>query len=155
MNRKLLVGVSIVAIVAAAAVAFSASKRGAAKAGPTSSRSEHGNGIDNAMGAINALYHAPVGATPCESAYNAFKASLDFSTQQGTTPVVLRLAPHDDFIARCTALPEQTQKCVWPAYMAEHRDECKPLKPPDATLNAMVELKRNAEPSPQEPSDPH
>ena len=46
---------------------------------PLPKETGHAVEIDHAMAAILALQRAPEGNTPCESAYNAFKASKDVS----------------------------------------------------------------------------
>jgi hypothetical protein len=118
---------------------------------PTSS---HGAGIDHILSAFTALYTAPEAGTPCETAYNAFKASQDFAAQNAVTPVVLKLAPRDEFLQRCNALPPATQKCVVPKYLTDHRAECDGLKPPDDVLLAMVEMKRTVSGPPGQAEPP-
>ena len=94
------------------------------------------------MGAILALYRAPDGGTLCETAYNAFQASRDYSTRENTTAAVLRLAPRDEFLRRCEALPPASQHCMVPLYMTQHKDECQlQAKPSDDVFAKMVELK--------------
>jgi len=151
MNRKLVAAATVVLVAGVAVVVFGAVGRSARSSPPAPASSGHGPGIDHAMSAVLALYHAPVGATPCESAYNAFKASLDVSTQQNATPVVQWLAPHDDFLARCNALPPATQQCLVPLYLSEHRAECQKAKPSDDTLKTLAQLKQAAEPGSQGP----
>ena len=97
------------------------------------------------MAAALAMYNAPVGATPCESAFNAFKASLDVSNTTHVKAVVARLAPHDEFIARCTEQPGDVQKCLVPAYLAKNRPQCIAVKPSPEALKAMVELRVSGE----------
>jgi hypothetical protein len=114
--------------------------------------SEHGAGIDKAMAANRALYYAPLGNTPCESAYNAFKASYDLSQAQDVKPMVLWLAPRDEFLAQCGALPADTQQCLVPAYLSKHRDACQSAKPSRDALKPMVEMQVAATtPDQQEP----
>ena len=144
MNRRLIAAATIVLVGGVAVAVFgSVERRSHPHPAPSS---QHAAGIDHAMSAVLVLYHAPVGATPCESAYNAFKASLDLSNEQHVTAVVTWLAPHDDFIARCAALPAKSQQCVVPIYLAEHRAECASAKPPDDVLKAMAQMKQVAEP---------
>ena len=73
------------------------------------------------MGSILALYHAPEGSTPCETAYNAFKASQDYSAREKVTAAVVGLAPREDFLQRCNALSPATQRCMVPLYMTQHK----------------------------------
>jgi hypothetical protein len=144
VNRRLIAAATLVLVAGVAVVVFGSTRRREHVA-PASS-SGHGAGIDHAMGAVLALYHAPEGSTPCESAYNAFKASQDLATQKQLTPVVLKLAPHDQFIATCGALPPKTQQCMVPLYLAEHRPECAGAKPAQDVLDSLVQVKHAAEP---------
>jgi hypothetical protein len=149
MNRKLIALATVVLVAGIAVAVFGSVQRRSNHPAPATS-SSHSNGIDHAMSSLLALYHAPVGATPCETAYNAFKASLDYSTQHNVTPVVIWLAPHDDFIARCSALPPPAQQCMVPVYISQHRPECQLAKPSDDALKTMAQL-RQGEQSPDEP----
>jgi hypothetical protein len=155
MNRKLVVTATLVLVGGVAvAVAGSARRRGRAHAAASgNAQSEHALGMDRAMAAELAFYDAPEGSTPCESAYNALKASLDVSTQQHVTPVVLRLAPRDEFLQRCTSLPDATQRCLAPRYMSKHRAECDKAKPAADVLAPMVELKTIQDPGAAEPDE--
>jgi hypothetical protein len=117
----------------------------------TSRESAHAAGIDRSMAAVLALQNAPDGATPCETAYNAFKASKDVSDTQGVKAVVLSLAPRDEFLARCAGLPPDTQACLTPRYMWKHRADCQRADP-GAKLSGMVELLRRTEPSHEDES---
>jgi hypothetical protein len=119
---------------------------------PLQPSSEHGAGIDNAMAAYRALFYAPVGKTPCESAYNAFKASDDVANAQMVKPIVLRLAPRDEFLAKCEELPPATQQCIVPLYLSQHRDACQSAKVSPEVLKPMVETQPAA--VPPEPHDP-
>ena len=148
MNRRLLVGASVVVVLAGAAVVFASVGRRSSPAHPhpaASGPSEHGNGMDHAMSAILVMYKAPAGNTPCESAYNAFKASQDYAAANDATAVVLRLAPRDEFLQRCAALPPLSQQCMVPAYLAQHRQECAKAKPAPEALSPMIELKQREE----------
>ena len=150
-RRVLAIGTGVLVVGAGVAVFGTSGMRHTVHPPPPPS-SEHGAGIDRIMSAYAALYHAPEGATPCESAYNAFKASQDFAADAGVTPVVLRLAPREDFLQRCSSLPPASQKCVVPLYLSDHRTECQSVKPGDEVLAAMVEMKRTKPPGgPAEP----
>jgi hypothetical protein len=107
---------------------------------PPAQESGHGAGIDHAMAAALAMVRAPEGATPCETAYNAFKASYDVSQTQDVKAVVLRLAPRDEFLAKCATLPPDGQVCLGPRYAARHRPECEAARPTPEALSPMVEL---------------
>jgi len=156
MNRRLVVAVSVVVVGAAAAVVFaSVGRRGPSHPHPASSgESAHGTGMDRSMSAYLALYRAPPGSTPCESAYNAFKASQDYATANQVTPAVLRLAPRDEFLQRCAALPPLTRKCLVPDYLTQHRPECVPAKPAADVLAPMIALRVRGEESPDPDETP-
>ena len=124
MNRTVIV-IAAVAALATGVVVFAAIARRPSPSHPHAAPSStHASGIDHEMAAALAMYKAPEGSTPCETAYNAFEASKDVSDKEGVTPVVLRLSPHDDFVQRCEALPPATQKCLAPTYVARHRPDC-------------------------------
>jgi len=101
----------------------------------------HGAGIDREMVALKAMYAAPEGPTPCESAYNAFAAGEEAGRAPGKTPLVLKLAPRDEFLGRCRALPAAAQPCLVPAYSRGHREECVKARPAPELLAPMFELK--------------
>ena len=158
MNRRLVAAATLVLVAGVAVIVFGTVRGRTHPAPPVASISAHGAGMDHAMGAVNALYHAPEGSTPCESAYNAFKYSLDVSAQKQLTPVVLKLAPRDQFLATCGSLPAPTQQCLVPAYLSEHREACQKAKPQQDVLDSLVQLKHAMEPGSQsemqEPSEP-
>jgi hypothetical protein len=158
VNRRLIAAATLVLVAGVAVVVFGSVGRRTHPAQPAASISEHGAGMDHAMGAVNALYHAPEGSTPCESAYNAFKNSLDVSTQKQLTPVVFKLAPRDQFLATCGSMPAMTQQCLVPLYLSEHRDACQSAKPQRDLLDSIVQVKHATEPGSQsemqEPSEP-
>lgn len=89
---------------------------------------------------MRAMYAAPEGKTPCESAYNAFKAADDLARSGHARAVIVHLASREDFLARCAALAPKVQSCMVPAYMARHREECEAARPAPEVLKPMVEL---------------
>jgi hypothetical protein len=101
---------------------------------------KHRQGLERASAPLAAMYTAPEGKTPCESAYNAFKAEQDTSRASGIKSHVLKLAERDLFVQKCEALPKEAQPCMVPKYRAGHVDECLKLKPPREVINAMVEM---------------
>ncbi|HEY3816985.1 MAG TPA: hypothetical protein VGL81_07440 [Polyangiaceae bacterium] len=113
---------------------------------PVPSDMGHAAGIDHSMAAIIALQRAPEGNSPCESAYNAFKASKDVSDSQGVKAVVYKLAPRDEFLVKCSALPAGAQACLVPRYMSRHHDECDRARASPETLSPFVELLQKAAP---------
>lgn len=153
MNRKLLVAAAVVVVAAAAAASYFAYARREPPhprlvgSGP----SEHAAGMDVAMGAFRAPYEAPDGATPCETAYIAFKASQDYATEHHVQPVILWLAPRQEFLDRCAALPGATQVCMAPRYLIKHRDECDKAKPTPEVAATLVKVTGTGIPSVAEP----
>jgi hypothetical protein len=116
--------------------------------------SVHGAGIDHAMAAVLAMQRAPEGSTPCESAYNAFKASKDVSDSQDVKAVVQKLAPRDEFLAKCAALPPGAQACLVPRYSSRHKDECEGARASPDTLRPFLELLQRTPPVPEDDSPP-
>jgi len=134
-RAKLAVAVVGVLAVATALLVFPrAHPKAPPSAPPPSKPSGHGAGIDHEFASYQALFSAPEGATPCESAYNAFQNSIDVATQQRVKPVVISLAPHDEFITHCAALPSSVQVCLPPRYRRNHGAECARAKPPADVL---------------------
>jgi hypothetical protein len=162
MNLKLVVALAAVLVAGAGAAIFFALRRAPLPPLPPAATapSAHASGMDRAMAAANALYHAPEGSTPCETAYNALKSSDDLARREHVTPVVLRLAPREEFLARCGALPPATQQCLVPVYLRSHREDCARSRPSPDVLKAIVELRQAApaeglnEPLPMPPLGP-
>ncbi|MGD0529960.1 MAG: hypothetical protein ABSE49_32795 [Polyangiaceae bacterium] len=141
----------LLAVVIVGAAAFLVMRRSrsapTAVARPASSQETgHAVEIDHAMAAVLALQHAPEGATPCESAYNAYKASKDVSDTQAVKAVVQRLAPRDEFLAKCAELPPGAQACLVPRYLSAHRQECVMARASSEQLSPMVELLQRTAP---------
>jgi hypothetical protein len=149
MKRNVLVGAIVVLVAGVAAAAYATvTRREGAHHPHAAPSSDHAEGIDRAMAAALALYKAPEGATPCESAYNAFSASQDVAARQGVTPVVVHLAPREEFLARCNAAPSATQPCMVPRYAAHHRPECPGgVRSAIQALGPALELKPEDDPS--------
>jgi len=152
MKPKLLAlagAIVVAAAVVAAQLYFSRPKH----PHPGEQESAHGNGIDNSMATVRALYHGPEGKTPCETAYNAFKNSMDVAKNDGAKAVVQQLAPREEFLAKCQALPANSQTCMIPIYLATHRDVCANAKPPAEVMNAMVTILQRQEPKRGQPAE--
>ncbi|HEX9102694.1 MAG TPA: hypothetical protein VF997_10845 [Polyangia bacterium] len=154
MSRSLLAALAAVLFVGGGAAGFVLLRRPPLP--PPSPRlkqeSAHAAGIDRSMAAVRALQTAPAGATSCESAYNAFKASDDAAKHEGAKPVVLALAPRDEFLRRCAALPKEVQACLVPSWLAAHREACDKVKPSPKTLEPLVDLRRAVDPQREEPT---
>ncbi len=86
---------------------------------------EHVKEVEAKMAPLTALFTADAGATPCETAYNSFKAFLDADPEGRNT--TFALPERDVFLARCSKLTDEEQQCLSAAYQATHRDTCEPL----------------------------
>jgi hypothetical protein len=84
-------------------------------------------GVDYAMSPFAAAFDAPEGATPCETAYNAFHAIDDASRARNKSTPWSSLPERDTFLARCAALPPQEQQCYQPRYSAANHPICDPI----------------------------
>jgi hypothetical protein len=136
-------------LLAAGVAAFVVFRRGAPAAPvhvPITTVSSHGRGIDRATAPVGAMYTAPEGDTPCESALNAIKAEQDASAERGSKSRFIKVAERDEFLARCRELPGEAQQCLVPKYLARHRDECTRVKPAPEVLKAMFEMRTDDEP---------
>lgn len=114
----------------------------------------HRAGLEYATAPLDALYRAPEGKTPCESAYNAYHAEQEVSAQHGVPSHFTKLADRATFLARCQTLPPAAQPCTIPRYNADHASECAKLKSAADVLKGLIELR------PQDPlhgidSPPH
>lgn len=84
-------------------------------------------GVDYRLSTLEAALHAPDGATPCETAYNALTA-LDVAARQTDQPRPWKtLADRPTFLGRCAALPQQEQLCLGPRYQAQNHGACDPI----------------------------
>lgn len=140
MGRKLVLAVAGLLLVGGAAAAVVLSRTRTPPHTPVPTQNPHGEGMDRAMVALKAMYEAPEGKTPCETAYNAFKASKDVADAEHARPLVLSLAPRDDFFTRCNALTPAEQLCLAPSYSMRHRDQCVKAKPAPAALDGMFKI---------------
>lgn len=149
-NFKLKI-VAVVAALAGASVLgfFAARSRAKPEAPPpiaSASASPHRDGLDRAAAPLTALFTAPEGKTPCESAHNAILASVEASAAAGKPPRFTKVALRDDFLARCEALPKEAQSCMVPRYAASHRGECDRVRPPPEVMKEMFEVAAGASP---------
>ncbi len=107
---------------------------------PPADASPHRDSIDRAAVPLTALFNAPEGSSPCESAYNAILASRQASEAAGKPPMYTALAPKADFMAHCEALPPPVQSCMVARYAAKHRDECERILPAAESVKDMFEV---------------
>lgn len=121
---------------------------------PTPDRvSPHGQEIDNAHAPQLAMFKAPEGATPCETALNAFVAEADAAKKLGRPSIFSFVAERDAFLAGCNALGAVAQSCLAPRYAARHRQECETALPPNEKLAHLFVLRDGSE-APKEPPLP-
>lgn len=128
---------ALAAIVAASAI-FLTTRSDAAPPTPAAAQrtgvSEHGAAMDDAYASVVAMYHAPEGATPCESAHNAFVAEAEAAQKLGRESHFAFVAERAEFVAGCQALAPDAQSCLVPRYRARHRDACAQALSSVATL---------------------
>ena len=99
----------------------------------------HRDGLEFATSPLSAMYTAPEGKTPCETAFNAYQAGDDTAKAKGITSPFKRVAPHDEFLAACGKLTPAQQQCMGPKYKAGHEAECTPILPSVEVRNTMFE----------------
>jgi hypothetical protein len=116
--------------------------------------SPHGKEIDSAHAPQIAMFKAPEGATPCESALNAFNAEVEAARTSGSKSIFTFVADRDTFLAGCKALAPEVQACLVPHYAARHRDDCNAALPPNAQLANLFVLRDDASASAKEPPLP-
>jgi hypothetical protein len=138
MNKKLVV-ISSVAIVGAVTVIVWARSGDKPHHPRPHATSGHANGIDGTDSSVSlmTIMNAPEGATPCESAYNAFEAEQAALRLRGGRSMFEWVAPRADFLAACQSLTAVQQNCMAPRYRRDHEAECGPARPPDAQLAKM------------------
>lgn len=129
--------------VAAASTVFLATRSDAAAPSPSrppprpAGASPHGAAMDDAFASVVAMYHAPEGATPCESAHNAFAAEAEAARKLGRESYFAFVAERTAFLAGCQALAPDTQLCLTPRYRVRHRAACDAALPPVETLSTL------------------
>jgi len=108
---------------------------------------EHRKKVEHDLAPLTAMMKAPDGATPCETAFNAFTAYDTTAKAQGSPRPWLELPDHAGFLARCGALSQKEQQCLQPRYQAQHHDVCDPLQEGIKKRNVLYE--QVARPQPQ------
>ena len=119
--------------------AYFYAKRQAHKPLHVSTVNPHRDGLEFATSPLTAMYKAPEGKTPCETAFNAYQAAEDTAKQLKLTSPFLHLAPHDEFLTHCNALTPAQQICLGPKYKASHQEECAKVLPSVEVRNQMFE----------------
>jgi len=156
MKKPALLAAGVLALGAAVVVGFVVT-RSRSKPAPQATPdrvSPHGQEIDNAHAPQIAMYKAPEGATPCESALNAFVAEGNAARTQGKQSIFAFVADRDTFLAGCKALAPDVQSCLIPRYAARHRDACEVALPPNAQLAHLFVLREDSEAPAKEPPLP-
>jgi hypothetical protein len=142
MHRARIVAVVVIVGAALAFVVWQHRRAGGAGS------NEPGNkAIDYGLAPLLSAYHAPEGATPCETAYNALDALDRASRQRGAPTPWTTLPDRATFLQRCGALPPLDQQCLQPRYAAAHHDPC------DARVRALVQHDAVFERNPKAPLD--
>ncbi len=81
--------------------------------------------LEDSMQPMHLMMNAPEGGTPCETAYNAYKAfDSAAGSMSGGGRTWGKLPDQATFVARCGKLSEKEQKCLAPRYWAHNHDEC-------------------------------
>jgi hypothetical protein len=139
MNKKLalLAGVAILIAIVVVVWARRGRSPGHAKS-TTDTKSVHATSFDETDTSVSlmTMLGAPEGATPCETGFNALEAEQKAMKLRGGKSMFKWVAPKDEFLAQCKALPEKSQQCLSPRYRREH-DDCTLARPPDAVLHKM------------------
>ena len=111
---------------------------------------DHAAEIDNEYATLLAMYKAPTGATPCESLYNAVLAEQAKAKELKRDSVFTFVAPKDEFMKLCAALPATTQQCLAPAYQSRHARDCEAVNMTNEKFETLFKLRGDLEP-PKEP----
>ncbi len=116
----------------------------------------HAAEIDNSYATVLAMYNAPEGATPCESAYNAVAAEQDAAKKLQRESIFKFVAPKDEFFKLCQTFPTASQQCLAPHYEARNREVCSTAKPSTEQLKPLYVIRQDLE-QPVEPGEtpPH
>ncbi|CAN5923436.1 hypothetical protein BH11MYX3_BH11MYX3_35920 [soil metagenome] len=113
----------------------------------------HGTEIDTSYATVLAMYKAPEGATPCESAHNAVIAEQAAAATMKRASIFSFVATKDEFIKVCAALPAAAQNCLVPRYQARNRESCASDKAPEDTIKKLYEIRTDLD-QPAEPGQP-
>jgi hypothetical protein len=160
MRKLALVTAAVLAVSAAAVGVFVATRsEGGAKPPPAPpGPSPHGASMDDDYASVLAMYRAPEGATPCESAHNAFTAEAEAARSLGRESHFAFVADRAAFLAGCEGLAPEARPCLAPRYRARHRDACEQALPPVEALSHMFvargDLEGEDDPLAKEPGFP-
>ena len=141
MRKVALVSAAVLAVSAAAVSVWVATRSDSDSAAeskpppPTRGASAHGEHMDDAYASVLAMYDAPEGGTPCETALNAFAAEASKARSLRRESHFAFVADRGEFIAGCEQLAAQAQRCLAPYYQARHRDDCAEALPAHLSLS--------------------
>ena len=134
--RTKLAAIASVAILAAVLIGLRVRHRGPAH--PKAATPEHADVASDNDLSITAMLNAKEAGTPCETAYAAIDAEQQATKLRGSRSIFQWVAPRADFLAACTALPADVQRCMMPRYRRDHPDECVKLRPDPEALKRLV-----------------
>lgn len=117
-----------------------------------SAETPHTAGIDNSYATVLAMYQAPEGATPCESAYNSVVAEQAAATTMKRESIFRFVAPKDVFFKLCQALPPASQQCLIPRYEARNREACRTAAASSEQIKPMYVIREDLD-QPAEPGE--
>ncbi len=100
----------------------------AANAGCRCDKDKHGgeekHGESSEIAPLRAALNAPEGATPCETAWNAF-AALDQACINANMPAPWPVMPkRTEFFDICQRMPGEMQRCLAPKYNSLNHAKC-------------------------------
>jgi hypothetical protein len=110
----------------------------------------HGAEIDTSYATVLAMYNAPEGATPCESAYNSVVAEQDAARTMKRESIFKFVAAKDVFLKLCHAFPAASQQCLIPKYEARNREACRDARAPAEQIKALYVIREDLD-QPAEP----
>jgi hypothetical protein len=121
MRRRLLIVLAVLVCLAGGFLYWRKVERRRAVAAAAQA---HRDQLNQAYAPMAAYMSAPPGATPCESAYNAFQAFGDKAQDVGQPLPWVSFPDKATFLQKCSALPEGDQNCLEPRYQAKNLDAC-------------------------------
>ncbi len=124
MRKRLVAALVVIAVVAAILVLR---WRRVHTLGTPSAAGGSPAGVDHALSPFESAFDAPDGGTPCETAYNAYRALDERAKEIGKHPPWTAFPDRNTFLARCGALPPQEQQCYQPRYAAQNHPVCDPV----------------------------
>lgn len=103
----------------------------------------HAQSIDHSYSAVRAMYEAPEGATPCESAFHAVTAEQEAAKGTKRGSIFSFVAPKDEFLKLCQAFTPQAQQCLVPKYQARNQATCVSARPPIEQVEKLFAIRKD------------